>query len=266
MNLVIANSFCSTVPGGTIPINVQFEIWDSTDTNLLASGNTGNIVELSSPSWQEYGLVFQTLMGQNTVILKMINNGLGGCGNDLAIDDIEFKSCGDTVLVSDSSNNNSATLCSSEAPFTETLTATPDFAVYSSHFYQWQSSADNGVTWIDLAGENNQTLAISNSTTTYYRSKIAEVAVNLTNDLCVSFSSEYQVTVNQLAPMPTLECWETAAINTSTCMWEVSGIQPTPPNIECWETAMFNNTTCMWEGNRPTTRSTYTRMLGNDNL
>ena len=27
INLVIANSFCSTQPSGTIPINVRFEIW-----------------------------------------------------------------------------------------------------------------------------------------------------------------------------------------------------------------------------------------------
>ncbi len=247
LNLVIANSFCSTVPGGTIPINVSFEIWDSTDTNLLASGDTGNIVELSSPNWQEYGLVFQTLMGQNTVILKMINNGLGGCGNDLAIDDIEFKSCGDTVIVSDLANNDTESLCSSQAPFNTTLTATPDFSVYNSHFYQWQSSTDGGVNWNDLAGENNQTLNISVTNTTYFRSKIAEVAINLTNAQCVSFSNEYQVEVSILPTMPTLECWEAAVINNTTCSWDVSGTQPIQPNIECWETATFNNTSCMWE-------------------
>ncbi len=247
LNVVIANSFCSTVPGGTIPINVSFEIWDSTDTNLLASGNTGNIVEQSSPNWQEYGLVFQTLAGQNTVILKMINNGLGGCGNDLAIDDIEFKSCGDTVVVSDSANNSAANLCSSQIPFNTILNATPDFVVYSSHFYQWQSSTDNGVTWVDLLGETNQTLSISVSNTTYYRAKIAEVAINLTNAQCVSFSNEYQVTISQLPPMPVLECWETAVINNTACSWDVSGTQPTQPSIECWEIATFNNISCMWE-------------------
>ena len=59
MNLVIANSFCSSQPGGTIPINVRFEIWDITgNTDLLASGNTGDIIETSNPNWQDYGLVF----------------------------------------------------------------------------------------------------------------------------------------------------------------------------------------------------------------
>ncbi len=184
----------------------------------------------------------------------MINNGQGGCGNDLAIDDIEFKSCGDTVTVSDSSNNNVQSLCSTQTPFISTLTASPDFAVYSSHFYQWQESTDLGNTWSDITGQTNPTLPISISSSTYYRSKIAEVAVNLTNPQCVSFSNEYRVTVNQLPPMPTLACWETATININECSWDITGEQPVMPvGLQCWEIAVFNNITCLWEitGSQP---------------
>ena len=46
----------------------------------------------------------------------MLNNG-GGCGNDLVIDDIEFKTCGDNVVVTDESGNTSATICNSETPY-----------------------------------------------------------------------------------------------------------------------------------------------------
>ncbi|MCB4800361.1 hypothetical protein LG649_16050, partial [Tamlana sp. PT2-4] len=35
--------------GGGIPINVKFEIWDNTDTNLLASGDTGDINGTTNP-------------------------------------------------------------------------------------------------------------------------------------------------------------------------------------------------------------------------
>ncbi|MCF8273038.1 MAG: T9SS type B sorting domain-containing protein [Flavobacteriaceae bacterium] len=247
INLVIANSFCSR-NGGTIPINVRFEIWDSTDTNRLAFGDTGNIVETLSPIWREYGLVFQTFTGQNEVILKMINNGQGGCGNDLAIDDIEFKSCGDTVQVVDSNNNTTVSLCSSQTPLNTILTATPDGVVYSSHFYQWQQSTDLGVTWTDIVGQTNQTLSISVSNTTYYRAKIAEVAINLSNSSCVSFSNEYKLNVTILPVMPTLACWETATINNATCSWEVTGSQPTqPPVVNCWDNWVFNPTTCIWD-------------------
>ncbi|MDP5158234.1 MAG: hypothetical protein NWQ07_06620, partial [Flaviramulus sp.] len=244
VNLVIANSFCSSQPGGTIPINVRFEIWDSTDSNRLTFGDTGNIVETSTPNWQEFALVFQTLAGQDEVILKMINNGQGGCGNDLAIDDIEFKSCGDTVDVSDSNNDTTVSLCSSQTPFNTILTATPDGVVYSSHFYQWQQSTDLGVTWSDIIGETNQTLSISVSNTTYYRAKIAEVAINLSNSNCVSFSNEYQLDITQLPAQPVLACWETATINNATCSWDVTGTQPVQPTLACYETATFNTTTC----------------------
>ena len=75
INLVMANSWCSRPEnaGFTIPINVRFEIWDGTDKNRLAFGDTGDIFETASPNWLEFGLVFQTLAGQDEVILKMIN-------------------------------------------------------------------------------------------------------------------------------------------------------------------------------------------------
>ena len=246
-NLVIGGSFCSRQPGGTIPINVKFEIWDSTNTNLLASGDTGNIIETSSPFWNEYGLVFQTLVGQNAVILKMINNGQGGCGNDLAIDDIEFKSCGDLISVTDSFGNSNITLCSSETPLATIITANPDFSVFSAHFYQWQESVD-GIFWTDIVGATNQSLSISINSTKYYRSKVAEVAVNLNNPQCITLSNIYQTTVNQAPPPPALQCWETATFNSATCSWDIVGTQPpTPTGLPCWQNATFNTTTCSWE-------------------
>ena len=193
-NLIKIPGFCSN-QGIEIPLNVSFQIWDSTDTNLLASGNTGDVFGSVEPTWGEYGLVFQTLANQNAVILKMINNGQGGCGNDLAIDDIEFKSCGDTVIVTDPLDNTSTAICNNETPFSITLTATPDFTVFSSHFYQWQESND-GNTWTDILGETNQTINVSVSATTFYRTKVAEVAVNLNNDQCILLSDVFQVTVN----------------------------------------------------------------------
>ena len=246
INLVKAGGFCSTQPGGTIPVNVSFEIWDASDTFPLAAGTTGNILESVTPNWQEYGLVFQTLAGQNTVILKMINNSTGGCGNDLAIDDIEVKSCGDTTTVTDATSNSSINVCSGLTPFSMELTATPDFSVYTSHFYQWQESS-NGSLWSDIMGGTSQSITISVTSTGYYRAKIAETASNLDNSQCISFSNVFQATIIPSPSIPTLECWETATVNDTTCTWVVSGSQPLQPNLECYETATFNNTTCSWE-------------------
>ena len=241
--------------GNGIPVNVKFEIWDNTDTNLLASGDTGNINETSSPSWLQYGLVFQTLPGQTSVILKMINNGIGGCGNDLAIDDIVFKSCGDNISISNASNNNNISICSNQTPYTTTLVVTPDNSVFSTHFYQWEESAD-GINWTDITGETTQNITISGiNTAGYFRAKVAESAVNVNNSLCNVVSEVFQVFINQLPTAPTIECWETLTINDVTCSWEVTGTQPIQPTgLECWEITIFNNSTCIWDvsGTQPT--------------
>ena len=245
----------SSCGGNGIPINVKFQIWDIADTSLLASGDTGNISGSNSPNWQQYGLVFQTLPSQTSVILKMINNGIGGCGNDLAIDDIVFKSCGDFISISDQVNNSSITICSTNTPFSQTLTVTPDNSVFSTHFYQWQESTD-GINWTDIPGENSQTISISGITTSsFYRVKVGETASNLNNALCNVTSDIFQLTVESIPVAPIIECWEILTFNDANCSWETTGTQPTQPTgLECWQTATFNNTSCAWEvtGNQPT--------------
>ncbi|MFX0556516.1 T9SS type B sorting domain-containing protein [Maribacter sp. CXY002] len=245
INLVIANSFCSGQPGGTIPINVTFEISNALDTVVLSTGNTGPITEAGTPNWNQYGLVFNT-GNQTSVILKMINNGTGGCGNDLAIDDIEFKSCGDSASTLDSGGNTSLSLCISATPYILQLNATPDGSVYNTPVFQWQEST-NGTIWNDINGANNQTLNASITTSGFYRAKIAEDSANLNNNLCISFSDVYPVTVNPGPAMPNTECWETATLNPTTCTWQVTGSQPIQPNIACYENVTFNDTTCTWD-------------------
>jgi hypothetical protein len=55
--------------------------------------------------------------------------------------------------------------------------------------------------------------------------------------------------------VPTLACYESANFNTGTCVWDVTGTQPTLPTLACYETATFNNSTCSWDvtGTIPTT-------------
>ena len=55
--------------GNSIPVNVRFQIWDETDTDLLAQGDTGSIQGSSNASWEQYALVFKTELGQTSVIL-----------------------------------------------------------------------------------------------------------------------------------------------------------------------------------------------------
>ena len=187
-----------------IPVNVDFEIWDDTDTQLLASGNTGDIIGTTSPQWNQYGLVFQTEPGQTSVILKMINNSPGGCGNDLAIDDIVFRTCGDLVEITDLMNETEISVCEADAPVTiSELNATPDFSVYSTHAFQWQSS-NSSSSWTDIPGETDPTFTPAPiSESTFFRVKVAEDPINLISPLCSSVSEVFKVLVVNTPSAPT---------------------------------------------------------------
>ncbi|GAA3514006.1 hypothetical protein GCM10022393_29840 [Aquimarina addita] len=178
-----------------IPVVVNFQIWDNTDTVLLASGDTGVIASTSSALWRQYGLVFQTVSGQSSVILKMINNSEGGCGNDLAIDDITFRTCGDAITITDTQNDDAKIICEEDIPVQLQLMATPDFSIYSSHAYQWQQSTD-GINWVNITGENSSiysTPLITNSIS--YRVNVAEDAINLNNTSCSSLSEIFEILI-----------------------------------------------------------------------
>ncbi len=180
-----------------IPINVRFEIWNDTQTLLLGSGDTGNIFGTPSPLWQEFALVFTT-GNETSVVLIMKNNGVGGCGNDLAIDDITFKSCGDLTTVSNPSfPTNSFTTCNTSASVT--LDASTNGS--STYFYQWQSSTDNE-NWTDIAGENTATFSTPGvSVTTYFRTKIAQDNANINSPFCSTVSNVFTVEIsNGLVP------------------------------------------------------------------
>ena len=180
------SNFCGA---SEIPINVRFEIWNDTETTLLSSGNTGNIIGTNTPLWQQFALVFTTT-NQTSVVLKMKNNGLGGCGNDLAIDDISFAACGDlTTVTSPSVTGSNFTTC--QNPVSIQLNATTSGS--ATYFYQWQSSIDT-VNWFDIPGENTQTFTTPNlSSQIFYRTKIAQDLVNINNNFCSALSNVFTI-------------------------------------------------------------------------
>ena len=127
--------------------NLTFSI-EKKDGSLLQTYNTNNIPTQGSPNWQQFGFFFTTPPGVSDIVLRIYNNSLGGCGNDLALDDITFRPCGPQIQ-SAISGYPSATVsyCAGTArSFTFTSTVSAGF---NNPSFQWQQSINAGL-WTDI--------------------------------------------------------------------------------------------------------------------
>ena len=171
---------------------------EKTDGTLLQSYNTGGISTLSTPSWKQYGFFFTTPAGVPDVVLRIRNNAPGGCGNDLALDDISFRPCGPLLTPSITG------LPVNTVSFCQGFTNNYQFNCmvsggYTNPAYQWQQSVNNG-SWTDIPGANsNNWLAVfpaNLSPGTYnYRLAVAETG-NINSLQCRVNSSIISVIIN----------------------------------------------------------------------
>lgn len=250
----IYNPTSNACAGTGIPNDIAFEIWDSTETTLLKSGSTGPIEGTSSPIWKQYGLVFTTGT-QTSVVLKMRNNGAGGCGNDLAIDDIMFRSCGDFASIKYTGiTGDSYKICQYDAPVNITLTV--EITATTPHFYQWQESIDN-TTWTNIAGENGITYSTPGLTTSrYYRVIVAQDATNLSNTFCSTLSDHFSIIITPQPVAPASNGDQSACSNETFPV-----LQATPGTNETinWYDASSGGTLLLANSSTytPTTGGTY---------
>lgn len=127
-------------------------IIEKTDGTVLQSFETGNIPQTASPTWNQYAFYFTTPPGINTVVLRMINNAPGGIGNDIALDDITFRTAGASIASTVAGYpSDTVNLCINAQP-TLNIGAAVE-SCYPATSMQWQESVDTGKTWSDLAGE-----------------------------------------------------------------------------------------------------------------
>ncbi len=97
----------SACVGQSILPDVRFELRDPTSNALLSSIETGPVPTTAFLVWNRYGMTFTLPPNQSAVRLLLINNAPGGCGNDLAIDDISISICNPVRV-------QTASLCNSE--------------------------------------------------------------------------------------------------------------------------------------------------------
>lgn len=136
--------------------NITFSI-TKTDGTVLQSSNTGDIPG-GIEEWKQYAFYFTTPPGVSSVILRMTNNAPGGIGNDLALDDITFRTAGSSVHLNAAGfTSDSITVCD-YAQKTMSFTAAVE-SCYPSQQVQWQLSTDSGSSWKDISGAATTTLS-----------------------------------------------------------------------------------------------------------
>jgi gliding motility-associated-like protein len=156
----------STCGGASIKPNITFSI-ETPAGAIIQTYQTGDIPTSTTPQWTQYGTFFTTPANSTgAVVVKMINNAPGGCGNDIALDDITFRACGPVIQTGFSSitGSNALNLCEG-SNFISTIKA----SVVSNNTlsYQWQENISNNLLntgWIDVsapAGQVGSSLNVS---------------------------------------------------------------------------------------------------------
>jgi gliding motility-associated-like protein len=183
--------------GNGIQPNLTFSI-EGTDGTILQSYNSGDIPSQSSPAWRQFGFFFTTPVGVSDVVLRIFNNAPGGCGNDLALDDITFRPCGPKLTPTIVGiNSDTVQLCyGTPKSFSFTCTVSPPG--FSSPVYQWQQTI-NGV-WTDIPGATSTSYTKDFPATTaagdyFFRMRAAEFG-NANSLQCRIYSQPILVGVN----------------------------------------------------------------------
>lgn len=177
--------------------NLSFTI-EKTDGTILQSYNSGNIPPTASPLWKQYGFFFTSPPAGSNIVLRIVNNAPGGCGNDLALDDITFRPCGPQLTPSITGQaTNTANICQGTARtinFSSTISAG-----FTNPVFQWQQRFNNSA-WADITGANSNTLTqnfiATNVVGNYdFRISVAE-AGNLGSTQCRISSVPLAVIIN----------------------------------------------------------------------
>ncbi|RYG15146.1 MAG: T9SS type B sorting domain-containing protein [Chitinophagaceae bacterium] len=174
--------------------NITFSIETSAGVPLK-SYNTGDIPDGAAPNWVQYAMTFTTT-AQTDLILKITNNGRGGIGNDIALDDITFRACG--PVITPSINNSSANIIVCEGTTGIYNLAANVSSGYTDPVFQWQTY--NGTSWTNIAGQNATQTAVNLTGVAkgvYQYRLIAAERQNINSANCRVASSPLTITVNE---------------------------------------------------------------------
>ena len=195
---IIRPSSCS---GNSSKPNLTFRIETITGAVLLKY-DTGDLPTEAGAIWKQYGTFFKTPSGVSTVVLRITNNAPGGCGNDLAMDDITFRPCGPLIQVTSANQPLTQLTVCENAQTAIPLNASFSNGSFSNPVIQWQQSIDSGKTWTAISGAQslNYVRQPTTSGVYQYRVVIAE-SVNFSSEQCRVASNTSTIIVS---PAPVL--------------------------------------------------------------
>ncbi len=128
--------------------------------------------DITSNAWNHYGLKFVLPPGFSNIVFELMNEGGGGCGNDIAIDDIQFGICDAGPLVS---VNAVAGCLGDVSTFTSSLSDVS--ALPGTADYQWQVATNIAGPWSNISGQTGPSYVINplaaSDTGKFYRVMVA---------------------------------------------------------------------------------------------
>ncbi|RYZ54140.1 MAG: T9SS type A sorting domain-containing protein, partial [Sphingobacteriales bacterium] len=169
---------CNAFGGFRYP-RIKMRIRDAGSLLIITETSTADI---TSGAWQQYGLKFVAPASYTQLIIELINDANGGCGNDVVLDDIQFGSCDPTPVVS---STVAAGCMGSPATFTSTIS--DPGAIGGTVQYQWQVAPTSAGAWVNITGATTANYTIpavaAADTGKYYRVLIAATG-NISNPGC----------------------------------------------------------------------------------
>jgi len=139
-------------------------------TGLVITQTT--TADITSTSWTQYGMKFGLPAGYSNLILEIVNAGPGGCGNDVAIDDIQFGTCSAAPTVSISGVGG----CLGTSTTISSTLSDPT-AISGTVVYQWQVANALAGPYVNIGGATSANFTIpslaASDTGKYYRVIVA---------------------------------------------------------------------------------------------
>ena len=160
---------CDAFGGFKYP-KIKMRVIDGISGSIISQVSTSDI---TNTTWQQFGFKFVTPTSFSSIIIELSNDAPGGCGNDIAIDDIRFGNCDALPVINVSGG--AAGCMGSSTTFTSSLS--DPSALPGTKDYQWQIANALAGPYSNIAGATSSTYNIpslsASDTGKYYRVIVA---------------------------------------------------------------------------------------------